>query len=183
MQDIDIQIRQKSQEASENLRLLEVVEQPKALVSGRESAPVVDSSALDRLVKNDYVGPVVQRISTLQEEVEVLQADKARLENQLSWLPKSSDAAPAPLPAGYKDLTATISRELGAIIQKYDRILDDYLTATITSLVTIKQAPIVSRGGYAPTIVLPAIAVLSVFLAIVFLGIEHLFSKIRAEER
>jgi hypothetical protein len=183
MQDIDIQIRQKSQEASENLRLLEVIEQPKALVSGRESSSIVDSSALDRLVKNDYVGPVVQRISSLQEEVQTLQADKARLENQLSWLPKSSETAPGALPAGYRNLTTTISREIGAIVQKYNRILDDYLTATITSLVIIKQAPIVSRSDYGPAIVLPGIAILSIFLAIILLGIEHLFSKAREAER
>jgi hypothetical protein len=182
-QDFDIQIRQKSQEASESLRLLEVIEQPKTLVIGRESSPIVDSSALDRLVKDEYVRPVVQRISSLQEEVQALQADKARLENQLSWLPKSSEAAPGALPAGYGNLTTIISRELGAIIQKYDRILDDYLTVTITSLVIIKQAPIISRGGYAPAIVLLGIAVLSIFLAIILLGIEHLFSKARKAER
>ena len=183
VQDLDIQIRQKSQEASESLRLLEVIELPKPLVSGRESSPIVDSSALDRLVKDEYVRPVVQRISSLQEEVQALQADKARLDNQLSWLPKSSEAAPRALPAGYRDLTTTISREIGAIIQKYNRILDDYLTATITSLVIIKQAPVVSRSGYGPATVLPGIAVLSIFLAIILLGIEHLFSKARKAER
>lgn len=183
MQDLDIQIRQKSQEAAENLHLLEVIEQPKALVGGREGSPIIDSSALDRLVKSDYVGPVVQHISALQEEVQALQADKARLENQLSWLPKSSDATPAPLPAGYKNLTATISAEISAIIQKYDRILEDYLTATITSLVVIKEAPVVSRVGYSPKLVLPGIVVLSVFLAIILLGIEHLFAKARAAEK
>lgn len=181
IQDLEIQIQQKAQEASEGVKLLEVIEQPKALSASREGSPILDAGALDRLVKSDYVGPVVQRISKLQEEVQTLQADKARLEKQLSWLPKSQNADLGPVPAGYKDLTDRISKEINTIIKNYDSFLENYLTATITSLVAIKQAPVVSRVGYSPTLVLPGIAFLSVFLAIVLLGIEHLIAKARAE--
>jgi hypothetical protein len=183
LQNLDIQIRQKSQDATENLQLLAVIEQPKALAGNRETSPILDSSAIDRFVKSDYVRPVVERISRLQEEVQTLQADKARLDNQLSWLPKSTDPIANSLPPGYKSLTTTISREINAIIQNYDRLLENYLTATITSMVTIKQAPVISREVYSPARALPAIALFSMFLAVMLLGIEYLFKKARATRK
>jgi len=181
IQDLTIQIQQKSQEASEGLKLLEVIEQPKEIATSRESSNILDAGTLDKLIKSDYVGPVVERISNLQGEVQTLQADKSRLEKQLSWLPKAPEAGTVPPPAGYQDLTSTVSREINEIVQNYDRLLDDYLTATITSLVAVKQAPVVSRLGYAPALVLPAVAMFSIFIAIVLLGIEHLFGKARRE--
>ena len=181
IEDADIQIRQKTQEASEAERLLGLIEQPRAVLasqlSNKEGLPVIDASALDRLVKSDYVGPVVTRISKLQQETQVLEADKTRLQKQLAWLPKASNVDIKQLPPGYKELIQTLSSELNTIIQNYDRLLDEYLTATITSLVSVKQSPIITREGYSSTPVLAGIVFMSFFLAIFMIAVEHLFQK------
>jgi len=181
IQDLDIQIKQKSQESTEAVRLLEVIDRPQALLAGqlsnKEGLPLIDAGVLDRLIKSDYVGPVVQRVSRLQEQVQTMQAEKARLEKQLSWLPRFSDAGTVAIPPIYGDLTNTLSRELAAIIQEYDGLLDKYLTATVTSMVVVKQSPLVSRSGYSPILFLPGIAILSVFLAVALLSIERLFER------
>jgi hypothetical protein len=185
LQELEIRIRQKSNEATEADRLLEIIGRPKTLASGQfntKEGLIIDASALDRLVKSDYVGPVVQRISKLQTEVQAMQAEKARLEKQLSLLPKSAGADRVTLPPGYQQIITGLSEDLSATIQKYNRALEDYLTATITSLVVVKQAPVVSRAGYSPILVLPGIAFLSAFLAIFLLGIERLFERAREEE-
>ncbi len=184
IQDFEIQIKQKSQEAGEAVRLLEVIDRPRALLTGqlnnKEGLPVIDVSALDKLVKSDYVGPVVERISKLQEQCQLMEAEKARLEKQLSWLPKSSDTAPGSVPPVYKGLVTTLSGELKGIIEDYNRLLEQYLVATVTSLVVVKQSPVLVRDVYSPFIALSVIAFLSIFLAIVLLGVEHLFLRARA---
>lgn len=185
LQELDIRIRQKSQEATEAGRLMDIVGRPKTLSSSQfntKEGLIIDAGALDRLVKSDYVGPVVQRISRLQGEVQAIEAEKARLEKQLSLLPKSADTNLGARPPDYQRLIAKISEDLNAIIQRYNRVLEDYLTATITSQVVIKQAPVVSRAAYSPILVLPGIAFLSVFCGIFLLGIERLFERVREEE-
>ncbi len=182
--DIEIQIKQKTQEASEAERLLGIISKPNALLAGqfnnKDGMPIVDASALDKLIKSDYVGPVVSRISKLQAETQTLEADRARLQKQLVVLPKASNVALQQLPPGYRALIDTLSSELKAIAQNYNGLLDEYLTATITSLVTIKQAPVVTREeGYSSATLLIGLVVLSFFLAISLMGIEHLFHKIR----
>ena len=179
--DTDIQIAQKTQEASEAEHLLGLIEQPRAVLasqlSGKEGMPIIDASALDRLVKSDYVGPVVTRISRLQQDTQTLKATKTRLQKQLAWLPKAANIDVKQLPPGYKELIQTLSSELNATIQNYSRLLDDYLTATVTSLVSVKQAPIVTREGYSITLVLAAIVFMSFFLAIFVIAVEHLVQK------
>lgn len=185
IEDIDIQIKQKTQEASEAERLLGLVERPRALLAGQLSnekgLPIVDVSALDKLIKSDYVGPVVDRISKLQQETQALEADKTRLQKQLAWLPKASNVDLKQLPPGYKELIQTLSSELNAIIQNYNRLLDEYLTATITSLVTVKQSPIITREGYSSMMILAGIVFMSFFLAIFMMSLEHLYQKAKAQ--
>jgi hypothetical protein len=187
IQDLDIQARQKMQESNEAMRLLNVVDRPKGLVSGqlagREGTPIVDVAALDKLLKGDYVRPVVERISKLQEEIQAGEEEKARLEKQLSLLPKVADANPGSLPPGYRDLTLTLSRELNEIIRRYDRLLEDYLKAAVLSLVALKQSPVVFREAYSPVIVLPGIALVSLMIAVMLLGFGHVLHKVRQEKK
>jgi hypothetical protein len=185
LQELDIRIRQKSQEAAEAGRLLDIIGRPKTVSPAQFNAkegPVLDADTLEKLVKRDYVGPVVQRITGLQEELHAFEAEKARLEKQLSLLPKSLDTNLSSLPPGYRDLIGGLSRDLGAIIQNYDRLLEDYLTARIISLVVVNRAPVVSRSGYSPTLVLPGIALGSALLALFLLVLERLFERAREAE-
>jgi hypothetical protein len=182
--DLDIQIKQKTQEASEAERLLGIISKPNALLAGqlnnKDGMPVIDASALDKLIKSDYVGPVVSRISKLQAETQALEAERARLQKQLAVLPKASNVTLQQLPPGYRELIDTLSSELKAIARSYNSLLDEYLTATIASLVTIRQSPVVTRGGYSLVMLLIAVVVLSFFLAISLMGIEHLHHKLRS---
>jgi hypothetical protein len=182
--DIDIQIKQKAQEANEAERLLGVISKPSAMLAGqlnnRDGMPIVDASALDKLIKSDYIGPVVSRISKLQAETQILEADRARLQRQLAALPKANNVDLRQLPAGYKELIDALSSELKAIAQNYNGLLDEYLTATITSLVTVKQAPVITREGYSSVMLLIGMVTLSFILAISLMGIEHLFRTVKA---
>ena len=187
LDDIDLQIKQKTQEASEGLRLLGLIERPSALIAGRLSAdkgpPVVDAPALERLLKSDYVAPVVAKISRLQSETQELEAERGRLQRHAAYLPKASNVEAGQLPAGYRDLVQTLSAELGAIVTNYNRLLDEYLAASVTSLVTVTQAPIIVRGIFSLRIlalVFAAIVVLSLFLAIVVMSVEHLMQTVKA---
>jgi hypothetical protein len=189
LEDIDIQIKQKTQEVNEGLRLLAAVDRPNALIAGRvgsDRAPVVDVNALEKLVKNDYVAPVVAKISKLQSETQDLEAERGRLQRQVAVLPKAANVDLRELPAGYQELIQTVSSDLGLVVQNYNRLLDDYLTATISSLVTVKQAPIVVRENFSPWmfgLFLMGMVLVSLFIAIVLVGLEDVVQKIKADAR
>jgi hypothetical protein len=180
IQDFDIRIKQENQEANNAIRLLEVIDRPNALLAGKlnnkDGIPMVDAGALDKLIKSDYVGPVVQRISDLQHSVQTLEFQKARLEQQLSWMPKSSTAGE--LPRGYKELIDSVSTELNSIATKYNRLLDEYLKATITSLVIVRQ-PALSVSQYSYLMILMGWFFLSLFLALAVVGAQRLLEKVR----
>ena len=187
IEQLEVGVRQKAQEAGEQTRLLALIDRPKTVLAGQfgneKGAPFVDGSALDKLLKSDYVGPLVARISKLQEEKEALEAEKARLQKQLGWLPKANNTDINSLPPGYKDIVQTAASDLREIIQSYNRLLDEYLTATVSSQVAIKQSPVITREGYPSTTILAAIVFLSVFLTIALMSLEHLYRKARDETR
>jgi hypothetical protein len=180
IQDLDIQIKQKTQEENSAVRLVEVIDRPKALLAGqlnsKDGTPTIDANVLDKLIKSDYVGPLVERISKLQEAIQIMEADKARSEKQLSWLPKSSNSGS--LPAEYNDLISRLSSELGSIVKNYNHLLDEYLTATIADLVIVKQPPLITSGK-SLLLVLAGLFFVCIFLAIVAVGTERLFEKVQ----
>ncbi len=177
VEDLVIQIRQKTAEAEESTRLLEKVDRPKTLLAGqlssREGIPMIDASAMDRLMKSDYVGPVVGRISRLQEEVQSLQAAKARVEWYLGLLPKFPNVTAEQLPSGYQELVETTSKELHGVIDDYNKVLEEYLDASISSLVFVRQAPTISRAGFSSQSFLLLILVSCFFMAFVALAVEY----------
>ncbi len=183
--DLDVEIQQKKQEANEALRLIEVAGRPSALLAGqfsnKEGLPMVDASALDRLIKSDYIGPVVKQISKLQGEAQILEAQKTRLEKQLSWLPKAKNTDLKQLPAGYRELIEILGSELNTIVQEYNHLLDGYLNDTVTSLVVVIQPPVITRGGYSPVLLIVGVIILSALLAVSLLAAEHLFRQAREE--
>jgi hypothetical protein len=187
LEDVDIKIRQKVQEANEALRLLALIERPNSVVAGRlggdKGLPLVDAGTLDRLVKNDYVAPVVTKISALQSEIQSFEAEKSRMQRHLAVLAKATNVDVKQLPAGYAEVVRVLSSELEGIVQKYNRVLDEYLSATVSSLVTVKQAPIVARDGYSTGLMLLGILFLSFFLAIFMIGAEHLARLARRTPR
>jgi len=187
LEDIDIQIKQKTQEANEGLRLLGLIDRPNALIAGRLSGdkgvPVVDAGALEKLLKNDYVAPVVAKISRLQSEAQELEAERGRLRKHADYLPRATNVDLAQLPAGYRELVQTLSSELALIVTNYNRLLDDYLAASVTSLVAVTQSPIAIRGIFSArmaAVLVAALVVLSLFLAVVAMSVEHLVQTVKA---
>lgn len=173
LEDLDIQVRRRTGEALEAMKLLEASQKSQALAATqsatRDGLPIVDASVLDRLVRSDYLGPLVKRISELQEETKRLEAEKWRLEKDTTLLPQARNITPSELPAGYRELVATVSGELGKIIQNYNRLLDSYLTATVSKLVVVKDGPRITRGASASLVLLGILglaALASIFLVI-----------------
>jgi hypothetical protein len=161
LEDLTIQARARTEETAEALKLVETLQKPQPLVatqySGKEGIPVLDASVMERVVRSDYLSPLVRRVSELQQETKDLEAKKWRLERDLTYLPEAHDISANELPQGYQDLVASLSRELSTIVGNYNTLLDHYLTETVSSLVTVEEGPRITRG-------LPAVAVLAVIL-------------------
>ena len=174
MEDLGIEIRQSSEETAEALKLLEAAQKPQSMlatpVRGKEGIPVVDASVFDRLIKSDYIAPLVTRISDLQTATKRLEARKARLEKDTASLVSARNVAPEQLPRGFKKLVATVSGELHEIIERYNKLLENYLNSSITSLVTVEQGPRIVREGPSAVLVLIGLlfcaAVLALFLVV-----------------
>jgi hypothetical protein len=185
LQDLEIQIDQRTQETTEAMKLLNALERPKALIAGQLTAkdelPIIDTNALEHLLKSDYVGPVVHRISRLQEEAKSMEADKARLQRQLALLPSATNLDSASIPAYYRTLFGKLASELENLVQGYNALVEEYLTAAVTSLVSVKRSPIVTRTGYSPALLLFVIIFLSTFISFLWVIIEHLMEKARLE--
>jgi hypothetical protein len=183
IQDLDILIRQRIRESEEAGKLLDALERPKAVLAGqlmgKEGVPLVDASALDRLVKSDYVGPLVQRISKLQEDIQAMEVAKARLDTQLALLPKSSNVSTQTLPERYRVTVGAVSSELTSLIRKYNQLLDDYLSASVSSFVYVKQSPVVTRKGYSTVKLLTILLLLSLLLTPFVVVMEVLWERAR----
>jgi hypothetical protein len=177
LEDLEIQSRRRAEETAEAMSLLEASQKPQGMsatqAATREGLPIVDASVLDRLVRSDYLGPLVKHISELQEQTARLQAQKRRLEKDIALLPQAHDVSPAELPAGYRDLVATVSGELGKIIQNYNSLLDRYLTTTVSKLVVVKDGPRLTHGTSA-LVFLAGMMFLAAGLAVFAVIVQHI---------
>ena len=178
--ELEVEARQLSGEAEQSTRLLESIERSKPLLAGpltnRDGAPLVDSTALDRLVRSDYVGPIVKRITDLHKQAKELEADKARVERELAILAKPESVTAKP-PAGLDELVALVTKELSRIVESYNKLLDDYLTATITTLVTLKEGPLVTREGPRALPLAAVLLLVSAVLPFVIVFFERAFRE------
>ena len=151
--ELDVQVRQISGEAEQSTRLLEALDRSKPLLAGpltnRDGAPLVDSTALEKLVRSDYVGPVVKRVTELHKQAKELEAEKSRAGQELAMLSKPESATPRPGP-GLEEIVAVVTKDLSRIVGSYNRLLDQYLTATVTSVVTLKEGPRITRDRDGP---------------------------------
>ena len=177
LEDLDIEARALDEQTTQALRLVEMLQKPQPLIASQSTGreiPVVDASVMERMMRSDYLTPLVKRISELQEDRKDVEIRKARLEKDIGYLANAENAPFDRLPQEYRDLVPTLSKELSVIIDKYNRLLDRYLTETVTSLVTIREGPRVTRGVSLP-FTLVAIVFLSAVLALFAIVIEHLY--------
>lgn len=180
--ELNVEIGQFNGEAEQSSKLIESLDRSKPLLAGpltnRDGAPLVDSSALEKLVRSDYIGPVVKRITELHQKAQEVEADRARAERELSLLSK-----PEPLAAGeaskarLEELVARVTGDLSAIVKNFNRVLDEYLTASVTSVVILKEGPRVTREGPPLTTLAAILLVLSAILPFVVVFVEESVRK------
>jgi hypothetical protein len=177
LEDLEIESRALNDQTAEALRLVEVLQKPQALLATEDTGkqiPVVDASVMERVIRSDYLSPLVRKISELQEDRKDLEIRKNRLEKDVAYIAGAENVSPERLPQDYRELVPTLSRELSEIIEKYNRLLDRYLTETVANLVAVREGPRVTRGLSLP-VVLAVILLLSAVLALFSVVFEHLY--------
>lgn len=173
--NLDLDLKRVDGQIAAMTRLLTVVEQPKTVLAAqslqREGTPLLDPGALEKLLKTDYVGPMVRQVTMLQEEAAVLAAASGRVQRELALLGavQEQGGAVSP-PAGFEDLVVRVTGEFDRIVERYLQVLDAYLDATVAAHVTLREGPYLSLPGPRPSLVavviLFAAAVLSLMIVI-----------------
>jgi hypothetical protein len=175
LESLDTQAKMLNGEAEQSTKLIESMDRTKPFLAGsltnRDGAPLIDTTALEKLVKSDYIGPVVKRITELHKQAKEVEAERSRVEREAALLAKPGPMSSKP-PAGFDDLVALVTKDLSRTITDYNRVLDEYLGATVTSLITLKEGPRVTRGGPSMAILAAALLCVSVILPFVVVLIE-----------
>jgi hypothetical protein len=173
-EELEVQVRQLNTEAEQSTKLVESLDRSKPLLAGpltnRDGAPLVDATALEKLVKSDYIGPVVKRITEVHRQATEVEGNKMRVEREIALLGKGD--ATSKQPAGLEELLALVTKDLSRIVANYNKLLDQYLVATVTSLVVLKQGPSVTREGPGLAALAAIILAVSVVLPLVVVFFE-----------
>jgi len=181
LNELEIRAAQKRKEAGEAMKLLDVIDRPKTVLAGqvaqRESVPLLDLAAVERLVKTDYVAPVVERISQLQLEAEEIEAERSRQQKHLEYLRDGKTPPIQEVGGSHRKLVETVTAELQKIIRDYNQVTDEYISATVTNLIYLRYSPVITRGGYSPALIFLGMVGLSLFLALFVMIIEHLLQS------
>lgn len=174
VEELDVLVKQLSGEAEQSTKLVESLDRSKPLLAGpltnRDGAPLVDSTALEKLVRSDYVGPVVKRITELHKEAKETEAEKTRAERAIAILGKADGVSKAS--GDLEPLIALVTKDLSRIVANYNKVLDDYLNATVTSLVALRQGPSVTREGLSTSALAAILLVVSVIVPFVVIFFE-----------
>lgn len=177
LNELDVAMRQLNGEAEQSTKLIESLDRSKPLLAGpltnRDGAPLVDATALERLVKSDYVGPVVKRITDLHQQAQEVQAEHTRVERELAILSKVEANRVPPDSGRLEELVARVTVDLSRIVKTYNKVLDDYLTATVTSLVIQREGPRLTREGPRFTTLAVVLLVVSAILPFVVVSFEQ----------
>ena len=100
---------------------------------------------LDRLVGNNYLSPLIKRISDLQHEVKVLEAEKMRLERDSAAISPTRNVAPEQRSAGYQEAVKAAAQDLEKIFARYNSATSQYLTVAVNAI-TVKEGPVAAGG-------------------------------------
>jgi hypothetical protein len=132
-------------------------------------------STLDKILKSDYVGPVVVRARDLHEEAAKTAAAKERVQREIALLTRASEGSSGSStgepPAGFEDLVVLVAGDLDRIVQRYLQVLDGYLDASVTRYVTLREGPYLRLAGASMAVLAVAIvftaAIVSLLIVIV----------------
>lgn len=163
--NLDIDLQKVTAEADATARLLQVVEQTRPVLAGqaaaRDGAPLLDVATLEKVLKSDYVGPVVRRAGELNTEAARIAAARSQVEREIALLKDATDAGRAAPPGDFERLVVKVVQDLDRIVERYLKVLDAYLDAALTSSITLREGPYLRLPG--PRVAL--IAVVDVFAA------------------
>jgi len=173
--NLEIELRRINGQVESTTKLLEVVEQPKPFLAGqmapRDGAPLLDVTTLEKVMKSDYVGPVVRRASELHEAAATAAAAKERVQREIALLTKAGDAGTGRPRAGFEDLVVLVADDIDRIVRHYLQVLDAYLDASVTRYVTLREGPYLRLASTSMALVAVAIvftaAILSLLIVIV----------------
>ena len=173
--DLDIKLQRVHREIEETERLLTKVDRPNSVVAGqgeaRENASFVDAAVLERIVKNDYIGPVVRKASDLSGELGALTAGKATAQRELDQL-RSLSSDPSARKGTKSEALAVLDPLLKAAITDFNGIarqylvaLDEFLQSQVLSRVRLREGPVQVRFGVPLGILIGAIVAGSALMA------------------
>jgi len=149
--NLDIELTRINAQVASATKLLEVVGQPQAVLAGqaaqREGAPLLDVPALEKILRSDYVGPVVNKMLLLQQEAAVTAAAKERVQHEIELLGTRSDGWRSAPPAGFDELVTLVTTNFDEIVGRYEKVLDAYLDASVIRYVTLREGPHLRRPG------------------------------------
>lgn len=162
LETLSIEIRQRQGEIAENMKLIETLQKPqRTLALTTADKTELDSSAVDRLLKNDYIAPLVKRIMTLQQETKTLEAEQSHLAKAVVVIAKAQNVSPATILKEIQGPIITSLKELQAIINDYNKLLDQYLTVMSNGFVFVQNGPRIEQEGPSARNVLILIVIFS----------------------
>lgn len=173
--NLDIDLKRINAQVDATSKLLEVVEQPKPVLAAqaapRDGAPLLDPTALEKMMKSDYVGPVVRRATELHEDAATVAAARERVQREIALLSAVKNGGSATPPAKFDELVVEVAGDLERIIARYLEVLDAYLDASVSTHVTLREGPYLSLPGPRAAVlgvaILFAAAVLALLIVIV----------------
>ncbi|MBY0279292.1 ELKS/Rab6-interacting/CAST family protein [Candidatus Binatia bacterium] len=159
--NLEIDLRKTNAEVESMAKLLEVVGQPQPVLAGqaarREGTPLLDTDALQTILRSDYIGPVVQRAMHLQQVAAATAAAKERVQHELVLLTKGDAPVTGTPPAAFEELVVQVAGDLDRIVQRYVKVLDAYLDASLARVVTLRDGPYLRLGNVSMTVIAVAI--------------------------
>jgi hypothetical protein len=168
--NLDIELTRINAQVESATRLLEVVGQPQAVLAGqaaqREGAPLLDVPALEKILRSDYVGPVVSKMLLLQQEAAATAAARMRVQHEIELLGKRSDGWTDKPPPGFDELVTLVTTNLDEIVGRYEKVLDAYLDASVIRYVTMREGPHLRRPGARVALLAAAVVFTAAVLAL-----------------
>jgi hypothetical protein len=160
--DLEIDIQRLKREADQATQLLETIDRSRPALAGtlqsKDGTPLIDATALEKVVKSDYIGPVVRIVTELRKEAGDVEARKARVMRDLALIQQPGAVETSKVPPELEQLVILTTHDLADLVERYRKLLSSYLDATISSAVTLREGPYTTLAG--PKVTFVAIGIL-----------------------
>jgi hypothetical protein len=174
--NLDIELTRIRTQTDAATKLLEVVGQPQPVLAGqaaqRDGAPLLDVPALEKILKSDYVGPVVTRTLQLQEQEAEAAAARERVQHEIDLLSARHEGWTGQPPPGFDELVALVANDLERIVEHYLRVLDAYLDASVMRYVTLREGPYLQLAGVRMLVLALAVVFTAAVLSLLYVVVS-----------